>query len=311
LGVGDARLAGVLAALLHRERRGALAGRLAPGLGLPLARRVADLVGLQGALHRPYPDEERRGGLVRMSYAVDLDVLHAVAGAVAADAEAREQVEWSALFAEEAGAPEPPLDGAFDGLGAEAAVRCRAEARELYAAGRVSAVEEAVAATWRWRDGRFPRLVHMVGPSGSGKSSFARALGGVDTYLSLDDVREERGARADQRANGDVLRLGLERLDAALAAARADGGTVLWDATSLNPHQRSLVHAVARRRDALVTHAVVLVDEDELVRRNTAREHPVPPEVLASQVRRFMPPYPGQAHRTWYIGAGGTVEEEA
>jgi hypothetical protein len=42
-----------------------------------------------------------------MSYAVDLDVLHAVAGAVAPDAGAREQVEWSALHAEEAG----PLDG--------------------------------------------------------------------------------------------------------------------------------------------------------------------------------------------------------
>jgi predicted kinase len=86
---------------------------------------------------------------------------------------------------------------------------------------------------------------------------------------------------------------------------------VVWDATSLSPRQRSLVHAVARRRDALTTHAVVLVAEDELVRRNEKREHPVPPQVLTAQLHRFVPPYPGQAHRTWYIGASGTVEEEA
>ncbi|MGW2847498.1 AAA family ATPase, partial [Streptomyces sp. NPDC001274] len=167
--------------------------------------------------------------------------------------------------------------------------------------------EEAVAATWRWRDGDFPRLVHLVGPSGSGKSTFALGLPGVDTYLSLDDLRLARGSRADQRANGEVLREGLDRLDAALVP----GATVVWDATSLNAHQRSLVHAVARRRDALVTHAVALVDEAELVRRNGRRDHPVPPGVLDAQLRRFVPPYPGQAHRTWYIGASGAVEDEA
>ncbi|GAA4905112.1 RNA ligase family protein [Streptomyces coeruleoprunus] len=305
-GTGDRRLAGVLAALLHRERRGVLGGRLAPALGLPPARRVADLVGLHGGLHRPYPDEGRGAGLVRMAYAVDLDVLHAVAAAVAPGPEAREQVEWSALHAEEAGPPDWPRD-LFAGLGAEAAARCRAEAREAYALGRVRTAEEAVAATWRWRSGGFPSLIHLVGPSGSGKSTFARGLEGVGAYVSLDGVREERGDRADQRAGGDVLREGLARLDAALAR----GGTVVWDATSLNAHQRSLVHAVARRHDALVTHVVALVDEDELIRRNRVREHPVPHEVLASQLRRFVPPYPGQAHRTWYLGAGGTIEEEA
>ncbi|MFF3402592.1 RNA ligase family protein [Streptomyces sp. NPDC002659] len=307
---GDARLAGVLAALLHGTRRGSLAGRLVAPLGMPLARQVADLVGLHPNLHRPYPDEDRRTGLVRMSFAADLGVLHAVAGAVAADDAGREQVDWSALYAEDAGllGGAEVLAGlreAFTDLDTEAADRCRAEAREACAQGRIRTVEEAVAATWRWRNGDFPRLIHLVGPSGSGKSTFARGLRGVDAYVSLDELREARGSRADQRAGGDVLRAGLGRLDAALAS----GGTVVWDATSLNPHQRSLVHAVAHRRDALTTHAVVLVDEDELVRRNAVRPHPVPPEVLTAQLHRFVPPYPGQAHRTWYIGPGGTVEE--
>ncbi|MEU3520471.1 RNA ligase family protein [Streptomyces sp. NPDC006654] len=301
---GDDLLAGVLAALLHGARRGRLAVRLAPVTGLPLARRVADLVGLHPALHRPYPDEDRRAGLVRLSHAADLGLLHAVARATAATREAREQVEWSALHAEDV--RDLGLRETFAGLPADPAARCRAEAREAYALGRIGSADEAVAATWRWRSGAFPKLIQTVGPAGSGKSTFARGLPGVDAYVSLDDLREARGSRADQRANDEVLRDGLARLDRALAG----GGTVVWDATSLTKQQRSLVHGIAHRRDALITHAVVLVDEDELVRRNTRREHPVPPDVLTGQLRRFVPPYPGDAHRTWYIGAAGTVEEE-
>ncbi|MFI6949404.1 RNA ligase family protein [Streptomyces sp. NPDC050422] len=301
---GDDRLAGVLAALLHRTRRAALAPALAGPLGLPLARRTADLVGLYPALHRPYPDEERRSGLARMSLAADLTVLHALAGATADGAEAREQVEWSALHAQDVAEP-AGLPEAFAGLEPEAAARCLAQAREAYALGRLTTAEEAVAATWRWRSGDFPRLIHLAGPSGSGKSTFGRGLPGIATYLSLDDLRESRGSRADQSANADVLREGLRRLDAALVP----GATVVWDATSLGPHQRSLVHAVAARRDALLTHAVAWIGEDELTARNGRRTHPVPPEVLASQLRRFVPPYPGRAHRTWYIGTSGTVED--
>ena len=321
---GDARLNGVLAALLHREPRAALAPRLAVRLGVRQARRVGDLVGLHGRLHRPFPDAERTGGLVRMAAAADLGVLHAVAGAVLAGqgaaGEAREQVEWSALHAEEAGllgeAPfaelrrgvRAALGGAAAGAGAgDAADRCWAEAREMCARGRVVTVEEAVAATWRWRDGGFPRLVQLVGPAGSGKSTFAAGLAGVGAVVSLDGLRAERGSRADQGVNAEVLREGLARLDAALAA----GGTAVWDATSLTGRQRSLVRSAARRRDALVTQAVVLADPEELARRNAVRRDPVPPRVLAAQLRRFDPPYPGEAHRTWYVGAGGAVEDVA
>lgn len=66
---------------------------------------------------------------------------------------------------------------------------------------------------------------------------------------------------------------------------------------------------MAHRRDALITQVAVLATDDELTGRNAERTHPVPPEVLAAQLRRFDPPYPGQAHRTWYVGAGGTVDD--
>lgn len=358
---GEERLAGVLAAALHRVPRSVLAAALAAGpLGMATARRVADLVGLYPALRRPfpYPDEERRAGLVRMAEAADLGVLHALAGAVGADggheldggggltgtagdrtaevgvagdageagdvAEAGDEcVAWSALHAEEAGllaaAPLEPLrSGLREALAAagigdgDAADRCWAQARAAYRRGTLTAAEEAVAATWRWRDGAsFPRLVQLCGPSGSGKSTYARGLPGVDAYISLDDLRTARGSRSDQRDNADVLREGLDRLDSALAAAARHGGTVVWDATSLTGQQRGLAGAVARRRDALVTHAVVLVEEAELLRRNATRAHPVPAPVLTSQLHRFAPPYPGEAHRTWYIGANGTVDDTA
>ncbi|MFE7632955.1 RNA ligase family protein [Kitasatospora sp. NPDC057518] len=329
---GDARLAGVLATALRTAPRRSLAPLLAGPIGLPLARRVADLVGLHPALQQPYPDEERRAGLVRLSAAADLGVLHAVAATAAPGRAEREQVAWSALYAEDAGLlAEAPLARlraelrtALAGLDRDAADRCWAQAREAYALGRIATAEEAVAATWRWRDGRFPRLVHLCGPSGSGKSSFAAGLTGVTARISLDDLRAARGSRADQRDNADVLREGLARLDAALATAPTPapresttdpggsaGATAVWDATSLNRQQRSHVHAVAQRRDALVTQVVLVVGEEELLRRNAVRPHPVPDQVLTAQLHRFGPPYPGQAHRTWYVGPGGTVEDTA
>ena len=298
---GEARLVGVLAAAAHRLRRGRVMSQLAGPVGVGVARRVGDLVGLHRLLHEPFPDEARRAGLLRFSTAVDLDVLHAVAAAVAPGADARDQVAWSALHAEDVGS----FDRLRSGLGGRpGADRCWAEARDASVrAGRVLDVAEAVAATWRWSVGDFPSLVHLVGLSGSGKSTFAAGVGGV--RVSLDDLREEAGDRADQRANARVLRAGLDRLDAALRAHR----TVVWDATSLVEQQRALVHAVARRHDAMVTHAVVLVDEREVARRNGTRAHAVPAAVLDAQARRFSPPYAWQAHRTWYVGAGGAVDD--
>ncbi|ROP36045.1 RNA ligase family protein [Saccharothrix texasensis] len=301
---GEARLVGVLAAAAHRLRRGRVMSLLAGPVGVGVARRVGDLVGLHRLLHEPFPDDARRAGLLRFSTAVDLDVLHAVSAAVAPDADARDLVAWSALHAEDVGS----FDRLRSGLGVHpgpAADRCWAEARDASVrAGRVLDVAEAVAATWRWRSGDFPSLVHLVGLSGSGKSTFAAGVA-ADARVSLDDLREEAGDRADQRVNGRVLRAGLDRLDAALRAHR----TVVWDATSLAGPQRAVVHAVARRHDAMVTHAVVLVDEREVARRNGSRAHAVPAAVLDAQAHRFSPPYPWQAHRTWYVGAGGAVDD--
>ncbi len=304
---GDARLVGAVAALVHDRRRADVMAGLAAPLGtVATARRVGDVVGLARRLHQAFDDEQRRVGLARMAFGTDFAVLHAVAAATAPDAAAAEQVAWSALVAEDAGLlPRSPLPAlraacraAFSELPGRAADRCWGEARELFAQGRIASVAEAVAATWRWRDGDYPRLFHLIGVSGSGKSTLvdamARAAG--TEVVSLDALRSARGSRADQSANQEVLHEALHRLEVLLAR----GTDVVWDATSLTRQQRSLVDRVAQRRNALIEHRVLLVSASELAVRNREREHPVPDDVLSAQLRRFDPPYPGEAHRVSY-----------
>ena len=188
----------------------------------------------------------------------------------------------------------------------EAADRCWAEARDACAPGAGSPRPRR-----RWRRpggggrGAFPRLVQLFGPSGSGKSTFAAGLPGW-TRTCRWTICATPGARG--RTSGPT-RTCCARAWTGSTPRWRPGGTVVWDATSLTGSSARWSHAVARRRDALVTHAVALVEEEELHPAQRRRAHPVPPQVLATQLRRFVPPYPGQAHRTWYVGAAGTVED--
>jgi len=50
---------------------------------------------------------------------------------------------------------------------------------------------------------------------------------------------------------------------------------------------------------------VHLAPESVLEERNASRAHPVPAKVLAAQLRRFEPPYAGEAHRTVYADTVG------
>lgn len=317
---GDELLGGVLAALLHRRPRARLLTELPASLGARGARRVGDLAGLHARLLRPFPDERRGRGLRRLALAVDVGLLHAVAGATLAgrtDAEAREareQLAWSELFAGEEGLLEDPtagplarvrraLEASLAGLGdRDVLERCFGEAAERWVEGRARSPEEAEAATWRHRDGRFARLTITVGPSGSGKSRLAerRRREGA-RVISLDERRAARGDRADRSADPELLAEALAELDARLAA----GERVVWDATSLTAQQRALPLATARRRDAMATLAVFLVPERVLRERNARREHAVPEAVLAAQLERFAPPLPGDAHRVVDVDADG------
>jgi predicted kinase len=319
---GDARLEGVLAALLSSQPRGQLAARIVSAVGMRTARRVADLVGLQASLHRYVPDETRRPGLSRMARAVDLGVLHCVAYATlsgeTSDAahEAREHVEWSELVAAEAGLLEPrpyaPLARetkiALAGLDARTKDRSWSEALELWAQGRLTDGSSAVAATFRFRERVPPSAVITVGLSGSGKSTFVADHVTGHRVVSLDDLRAERGDRADQSANDVILRDALGRFERQLV----EGADVVWDATSLAPRQRSLPLAAASRRGACTTAIVFVVPVEELEARNASRgAHRISAGVLSAQLERFWPPFPGEADRILYVGPRGTIEDRA
>jgi predicted kinase len=316
---GDTLLAGVIAALLHKIRRPSLMTRLPAAVGMSVARRVGDLVGLQARLHRPFPDELRSAGLRRMARSVDIGALHAVAMATSVGREdddahlAREQVALSELFAADAGLLEgTELSDIRAHLreslaGRDVLDRCFAGAADAWVEGRLRSPEEAIAATWRWRDGAFPRLTVMIGPSGSGKSTFVANHAEGATVVSLDGLRAVRGSRTDQSANAEILKEGLDRLALHLAA----GESVVWDATSLTAQQRALPAAIGARHDALVTFAVLLVPESVLRFRNAGRQHPIPEHVLSAQFERFSPPFAGEAHRTFYVDETGAIADSA
>ncbi len=318
---GSSRLEGLVASLAHDLPRGPLLARLTCSIGMPSARRVADLIGLAPRLSRPFPDVDRRAGLARMCRAADLGVLHALAAAIlfGADEEtriSREHVAWSELWAGDAGLlSDCPYVAIRDGLRAALAGgpplqrdRCFAEALERWAEGRLVSPEEAAIATFSVARRPIASAAVMAGVSGSGKSTFARVHLSDHRVISLDDLREGRGARADQSANDAVLREGLRLFDAGLGALEHTA----WDATGLDARQRALPLATARGRDALTSLIVFATNEETLRERNRARGvHSIPEEVLRSQLRRWSPPYACDADRVVYVGDNGAILDVA
>ncbi|MFO0616923.1 MAG: RNA ligase family protein [Polyangiaceae bacterium] len=312
---GDARLEGVIAALLAPLPRADVAPLLLPRLGARLARRISDLVGLARALREPFPDELRAGGLRSMARAADLGVLHALAGATTKPGVEADLVRWSELVASDAGllstAPLAALRAgaraSFAALPPRRAQRAWSAALELWVDGKIRSVDEAIATTHAAQREDRASVVLMVGPSGSGKSTLTRATFADHAVISLDDRREARGERGDQSENAAVLTRALGDLGALLDAGRQ----VVWDATSLVRAQRRLVLDAARRRGALGSLVVFARAPAELARRNAARPHPVPVAVLEQQLHRFTPPYPGEADRVLYVGADDAITDTA
>ncbi|MCB9674579.1 MAG: AAA family ATPase [Alphaproteobacteria bacterium] len=276
--LGDRRLAVVLAGRLHGAFRSELLPALVEGLGLGLARRVADLVGLHGLLHRDIDEEARRGGLISLARCVDLAGLHALAEATAEDVE---RVRWSRLVAEDAGLLEDDPFAAYRRALADPDPDVHAyrlgEALDRLVAGSIASPEEAVAATHGLRP--TGTLSVLIGPSGSGKSTVARALG--RPVIELDALREQPG---------DPLAAGLKRLDEVKGAA-------VWDATSLTRQQRDLPVRIARQHGCLVELVPVLVPRPVAEARNRGRRRTVPADVVDRQWHRIRWPYGNEAHR--------------
>ena len=129
-----------------------------------------------------------------------------------------------------------------------------------------------------------PALVVLIGPSGSGKSSWAKARYLAREIVSSDQLRGIVGSgEHDLDASADAFAL----LDQIVSARARRGLTVVVDTLGLDQDKR-LGYLALARRSGLPAVAVVFGTSAEVCRRrNRTRDIPVPAAVLAEQLRRL------------------------
>jgi alkanesulfonate monooxygenase SsuD/methylene tetrahydromethanopterin reductase-like flavin-dependent oxidoreductase (luciferase family)/predicted kinase len=128
-----------------------------------------------------------------------------------------------------------------------------------------------------------PALVVLVGPAGSGKSTWALGRYRREEVVSSDDLRAIVGSGpADLDASADAFDL-LERI---VAARLTRGLTTVVDTLGLDTDRRIAWRDAARAAGLPAVVVVFDTPGDECRRRNALRDRPVPAPVLAEQVRR-------------------------
>jgi F420-dependent oxidoreductase-like protein len=127
-----------------------------------------------------------------------------------------------------------------------------------------------------------PCLVVLVGASSSGKSHWAAQWFDAHSIISSDRLRAVVGrGEHDQRASKDAF----DVLDLVVDKRLRRGLTTIVDSTALESERRRTYLSAAARHH-VPAYAVLFARDDELSRaRNRVRAVPVPPKVLASQLR--------------------------
>ena len=130
-----------------------------------------------------------------------------------------------------------------------------------------------------------PALVVMVGPAGSGKSTWAAQHYRRGAIVSSDALRDVVGTGpADLDASVDAFAM----LDAIVAARLKRRLTCVIDTLGLDPERR-LGYLAAARAAGMPAVAVLLRTPLPLCRtRNAARDRPVPAPVLTEQHRKLL-----------------------
>jgi F420-dependent oxidoreductase-like protein len=127
-----------------------------------------------------------------------------------------------------------------------------------------------------------PCLVVLVGATASGKSDWAARWFEPDQVVSSDRLRAVvgRGER-DQRASRDAF----EVLDLIVEKRLRRGLTTVIDSTGLDAKRRAAWRALAERHGVPAYAVLADAPEADVRARNRARAAPVPPKVVASQLR--------------------------
>lgn len=169
--------------------------------------------------------------------------------------------------------------------------------------GFISTPHEAIARHYSHMNS-FPQLVILMGPSGSGKSSWIQKNLKGYFIISLDKLREEFGKNhGDQSKNSEVLLKAKQELKYHLARHEK----VVWDATNLRKDFRSMLIGLGMDYHALVTVVVFHQKIAEALLGNKQRTKSIPAEVILDQINRLEWVELNEAHRILFVNRKDTL----
>lgn len=124
-------------------------------------------------------------------------------------------------------------------------------------------------------------LVFLIGPSGSGKSSFARKHFKPTEIVSSDACR---GLVSDDESNQTATDDAFDVLHLVVVKRLTRRRLTVVDATSVKPQDRSALLDLARAHDTPPVAIVFDLPEEVCLERNRARrDREIPPEVVRRQ----------------------------
>lgn len=127
-------------------------------------------------------------------------------------------------------------------------------------------------------------LVVMMGPAGSGKSTFAAANFTKSEIVSSDDLRHEiTGDATDQSANEDVF----ARFHACISERLKASKLTVADATNVTGHARKRLYDIAAKYTKPVVILMMTTTPEQCLQRNANRTRKVPEDVILKHCRQF------------------------
>jgi len=127
-------------------------------------------------------------------------------------------------------------------------------------------------------------LVVLVGPAGSGKSTFAAAFFGPTQVVSSDECR---ALISDDASNQQVSSHAFELMHLLIEKRLLLGRLTVCDATNLEPGARRSLMRLARRFGFSAIAIVFDLDLETCIRRNAGRRRVVPEDALFHQHGMF------------------------
>lgn len=130
-----------------------------------------------------------------------------------------------------------------------------------------------------------PVMILMVGPAGSGKSTYVRENFPGYAVLNADSIRLDlTGDESNQERNPEVFSVMRRRL----AKFLRSGQSAVVDNTNVKQPSRTELYEIAKAFDARIEAHVMQTDLAMCLRRNAGRTRVVPDDVIKNQYVQFL-----------------------